>query len=130
VVNKIGGNALSPAVMMGSSFVEQIPGRPKKNSLMKLFKSVVMNQNPPLGMVLSDVKYSESWFLLIPFLAGMHEVSMEQGIELLKEFDQQPPSADAVLEKLEPVEVEQIEATVNKYLYRTLKSQHPYSEGR
>ncbi|MEM2047674.1 MAG: hypothetical protein QXZ06_07320 [Candidatus Jordarchaeales archaeon] len=46
---------------------------------------------------------------------------MEQIVELLKEFIQQPPSADAVLEKLKPLDVEQIEATVNEYLYQSLK---------
>nr|MDO8081584.1 hypothetical protein [Candidatus Freyarchaeota archaeon] len=129
MVNKMGGTTLSnPAPIAGSPFVKQIPGRPNKMLLMKLFKFDVLSQNP-LGMVLSNVKYSEYWFLLIPFLAGMHEVSVEQGVELLKEFGQQPPSADTVLKKLEPPDVEQIEATVNEYLYQSLKP-HPRFRGK
>ncbi len=59
-------------------------------------------------MALPHMKYPEHWFPLIPFPAGMHEVSVEQVVELLKEFGQQPPSTDAVLEKLKPPDMEQI----------------------
>lgn len=129
MVNKMGGfNLSNPALIEGSPFMKQLPGRPNKMLLMKLFKFDVLNQNP-LGMVLSNVKYSEHWFLFIPFLAGMHEVSVEQVVELLKEFGQQPPSADTVLEKLEPLDVEQIEVAVNEYLYQSLK-QHPRFRGK
>jgi hypothetical protein len=125
----MGGSTLSnPALIEGSPFMKQLPGRPNKILLMKLFKFNVLNQNP-LGMVLSNVKYSEHWFLIIPFLAGMHEVSVEQVVELLKEFTQQPPSADAVLEKLKPLDVEQIEVAVDEYLYQSLK-QHPRFRGK
>ena len=124
MVDKMGGATLSnPALIAGSPFVKQLPGRPNKMLLMKLFKFDVLNQNP-LGMVLPNVKYSEHWFLIIPFLAGMHEVSVEQVVELLKEFSQQPQAADTILEKLKPLDVEHIEATVNEYRYQTLKP-HP-----
>ncbi|MEM2047675.1 MAG: hypothetical protein QXZ06_07325 [Candidatus Jordarchaeales archaeon] len=46
MVNKIGGTTVNPAIIIGSPFVKQIPGSPKKNSLMKLFKHAIMNQNP------------------------------------------------------------------------------------
>nr|MDO8082760.1 hypothetical protein [Candidatus Freyarchaeota archaeon] len=75
------------------------------------------------------MKYSEHWFLLIPFFAGMHESSVKQGVELLKEFGQQPPAADTVLKKLEPLDMEQIEAEVNEYLYQSLKP-HPRFGGK
>lgn len=129
MVNKIGGVVINNlAIILDSPFVQQIPGRPNKNLLMNLFKFNVLNQNP-LGMVLSNVKYTEFWFLLIPFFAGMHETSVEQGITLLKELAQKPPSADAVLKKLEPLDVEDIEAVVNNYLYQSLK-QHPRFRGK
>lgn len=127
--NKMGGTTLSnPALIEGSPFVKQLLGRPNKMLLMKLFKFDVLNQNP-LGMGLSNVKYSGHWFLFIPFLAGMHEVSVEQVVALLKEFGQQPPAADTVLKKLEPLDVEQIEGTVNEYLYQSLKP-HPRFSGK
>ncbi len=129
MVNKISGVVINnPAPIKGSPFMKQLPGRTNKILLMKLFKFDVLNQNP-LGMQLSNIKYSEHWFLLIPFLAGMHEVSVEQVVVLLKEFRQKPPAADTVLKKLEPLDVEQIEATVNEYLYQSLKS-HPRFSGK
>ena len=129
MVNKIGGVVINNlAIILGSPFVQQIPERPNKNLLVKLFKFDFLSQNP-LGMVLSDVKYVEFWFLLIPFLAGMHETGVEQVVKLLKEFTQQPPSADSMLKKLEPLDVEDIEAVVNDYFYRSLK-QHPRFSGK
>nr|MDO8082759.1 hypothetical protein [Candidatus Freyarchaeota archaeon] len=47
MVNKMGGTTLSnPALIEGSPFVKQLPGRPNKILLTKLFKSDVLNQNP------------------------------------------------------------------------------------
>jgi hypothetical protein len=53
-----GSTPTNPNLIEGSPYMKQLPGKPNKILLMKLFKFDVLNQNP-LGMTLSNMKYSE-----------------------------------------------------------------------